>query len=327
MIIMTKSDPLKVVVTWRPDNLDQIKDCLEGTEVYDTTDREEMLSLIQDAEVAYVAAFDAQLFKRAKKLRWVHVASGGVENTLFPEIVSSDVTMTCVKTCFGTTAAEHAMAVMLLFSRQLHSDLRHRGDQSWDWEVLGALRVGGQWPIEVNGKTAGIIGLGVIGKEIAKRARCFGMKVLALTRQTRDELDYVDEWFTPEGLPRLLSLSDFVILAVPNTFRTRGMIGMNELSHMQRTAYFIDISGRPALYDLDAITKALVGKQIAGASLQLPVPSSDSTLWRLENLVICLHRMISREETDRVHELFCKNLQLYQRGLPLIGVVNKAEGY
>jgi D-2-hydroxyacid dehydrogenase (NADP+) len=326
-MIMTKSAPLKVIITWRPDNLDQIKNGFQGIEVYDTTNREEMLNLIQDAEIAYVAEFDAQLFKRAERLRWVHVASGGVENVLFPEIVSSDVTMTCVKTCFGITAAEHAMAVMLLFSRQLHSDLRHRRDASWDWEVPGALRAGGQWPIELNGKTAGIIGLGVIGKEIARRARCFGMKVLALTRQTRHEFDYVDEWFTPEGLPRLLSLSDFVILAVPNTSNTRGMIGVRELSLMRRRAYFLDISGRPALYDLDAIIKALENKQIAGASLQLPVPPSDSILWDLENLVICLHRIISMEETDRVHELFCKNLELYQQGLPLIGVVNKAQGY
>lgn len=324
---MSKSKSLKVVVTWRPDNLEQVKTCVEGIEVYDTVNREEMLSLIEDAEVAYVSGFDAQLFKRAKNLRWVHVAAGGVENAVFPEIVSSDVTMTCVKTCFGTTAAEHAMAVVLLFSRQLHSDLRYRSGESWDWEVPGALRVGGQWPIELSGKTAGIIGLGVIGKEIAKRARCFGMKVIALTRETREELDYVDEWFTPGELPSLLSLSDFVILAVPSTPRTRGMIGMKELGLMKRSAYFIDISGRPALYDLDAITKALDRKQIAGASLQLPVPPSDSNLLELENLVICLHRIVSREETDRVLALFCENLQLYQRGLPLIGVVNKAEGY
>lgn len=324
---MSKSASLKVLVTWRPDNLEQVKNCLEGIEVNDTVNREEMLSLIEDAEVAYVTGFDAQLFKRAKKLRWVHIAAGGVEKALFPEIISSEVTMTCVKTCFGTTAAEHALAVMLLFSRQLYSDLRHRPGTSWDWEVPGALRVGGQWPTELSGKTVGIIGLGVIGKEIAKRARCFGMTVLGLSRQTRDELDYVDERFTPQGLPSLLSLSDFVILAVPNTPKTRGMIGMKELSLMKRSAYFIDVSGRPALYDLDAITKALSGKQIAGASLQLPVCSFDSILLKLENLVICLHRIVSREETDRVLGLFCENLQRYHRGLPLIGVVNKAEGY
>ncbi|HZJ44185.1 MAG TPA: D-2-hydroxyacid dehydrogenase [Pyrinomonadaceae bacterium] len=324
---MSASDRLKVLVTWRPDNLEQIKNCLEGIEVHDTVNREEMLDLMEDAEVAYVAGFDAALFKRAKRLRWVHVAAGGVENALFPEIVLSDVTMTCVKSCFGTTAAEHAMSVALLFSRQLHTDLRHRPGNSWEWQVPGALRVGGEWPFELNGKTFGIIGLGVIGKEIAKRARCFGMKVLALTRQTQHELEYVDEWFKPEGLSSLLSLSDFVILAVPNTPSTRGMIGARELSLMKQSAYFIDVSGRPALYDLDAITEALDRKLIAGASLQLPLPPSDSNLWNYENLVICLHRIVSREETDRVLGLFCENLQFYQRGLPLIGVVNKAEGY
>ena len=96
---------------------------------------------------------------------------------------------------------------------------------------------------------------------------------------------------------------------------------------MKDNACFIDVSGRPALYDLEAVRRALVEKRIAGAALQLEVPAPDSALWGVENLLMSFHRVVTREEYQRCVELFCENLRRYCRGQPLLGLVDKSAGY
>jgi phosphoglycerate dehydrogenase-like enzyme len=319
--------PFVAVVSWIPEDLEKIQGCVEGLKVVISEDRDRLLETFSEAEVAFVGAFDAELLCVAKKLRWVHMGTGGVEGYLFPELVESSVTLTCSKPCFASTGAEHALASMLVFSRQLHVDLRTRPDHSWEWAVPGTLRKSGTWPTELNGKKIGILGMGVMGQEIARIARCFGMRVVGLARRTRVCPPYLDEILGSTELDSLLGSSDFVILSLPLTPETHGFFGAREVNEMKQTAYFIDISGRPALYDLDAITRALKEKRIAGASLQLELPPTDSPLWALDNLLMSFHRVISREEYARCTELFCENLRRYCEGRPLLGLVDKVAGY
>jgi phosphoglycerate dehydrogenase-like enzyme len=152
------------------------------------------------------------------------------------------------------------------------------------------------------------------------------MRVIGLARRSRPCPDYLDEVLMPGQLSRLLRGSDFVIVAVPNTPQTRGLIGENELRCMKETAYLIDVSGRPVLYDLDALMRALEEDWIAGASLQIQ-PPSDSPLWDLDNLLISFHRATSREQYDRFVEIFCENVRRYRLGQPLLGLVDKTAGY
>ena len=314
---MTDGASLMVVLSWRPPRgLERIQTCMEGIEVSVIEERDTLLERLADAEVAFAAHFDAEMLRIAKRLRWIHFASGGVESVLFPELVVSPVQLTCGKSSFDTPGAEYAMAVMLAFARRLDYDMRQRVHRTYEW-----------WePFDLKGKTVGLVGLGHIGREIAKKSRCFDMQVIGLARRPRVCPPYLDKVLVPDQLPHLLAASDFVVVAVPNTPETRGMIGETELRAMKETAYLVDVSGRSVLYDLDALIRALREGWIAGANLQME-PPPDSPLWDLDNLLISFHRATSQEQYDRFIELFCENLRRYRQGQPLLGLVDKVAGY
>jgi phosphoglycerate dehydrogenase-like enzyme len=314
---MTDDTSLKVVLTWKPPRgLDRIRAAAGGVEISMATDRDTLLERLVDAEVVFATHFDAEMLEVAQRLQWIHAASGGVASILFPELVASPVQLTCAKTTFDVPGAEYALSVMLAFARRLDYDMRQRPEQTFEWRE----------PFELKGKTVGVIGLGNIGQEIARKARCFDMQVVGLARRPRPCPPYLDRVLAADRLPELLAVADFVVVAVPNTPETRGVIGEAELRTMKETAYLIDVSGRPALYDLEALSRALREGWIAGASLQIN-PAPDSPLWELDRLLISFHRATSREQYDRFIELFCENLRRYQQGQPLLGIVNKEAGY
>lgn len=281
-----------------------------------TADRAEMLRLIPQADVVCVGEFDAELLAAAKRLRWVQALMGGVESVLFPELRESLIPLACCKECFAVPAAEHALALMLAFARRLEYDIRRRPLRTFEYRD----------PEELLGKTAGIIGTGNIGREIARRCRCFGMRVSGLARHGLLGDPDFDEVLPRPQLPRLLERSDFVIVAVPLTPETQQMIGAEELARMRPSAYLIDVSGRPALYHLDALEASLRSASIAGAALQI-VPEEGSSLWDLERLLIAFHRTTSPQEVERCFQLFADNLNRARRGEILRGLVNKQAGY
>jgi len=306
-----------LLFTWKPPfSLDRIQNAVEGLKVQVSDDPAEILKLLPDAEIVCVANWNAEMLRVAKKLRWVQAFSGGINGLLFPEFVVSPIPLTSLKGNFSLPAAEYAMGVMLAFSRRLEYDIRQRPQRTF---------VASE-PTELYGKTVGIVGLGSMGVEIAKRCRCFQMKVLAMASQPRKDVDLVDQWYPSDRLVQLLAASDYIVVAVPLTKLTHGMIGEHELTTMKPSAYLIDVSGRPAIYDLTALTRALQSRRIAGASLQM-VPEVNSPLWDLDNLILSFHRTVSREQMERSIETFCENLRRYSRGETLLGLVDKQAGY
>ena len=306
-----------LLFTWKPYfSIDRIRNTVEGLEVQVSDDPAEILKLLPDAEIACVADWNAEMLRAAKTLRWVQAFSGGVDSLLFPEFVVSPITLTSLKGNFSIPAAEYAMGVMLAFSRRLEYDIRQRSHRKF---VVSE-------PTELYAKTVGIIGLGNMGVEIAKRCRCFEMNVIAMDCQPRTDLDLVDQWYPPDRLGQLLAASDYVAVAVPLTELTTGMIGEHELAAMKPSAYLVDVSGRPAIYDIEALTRALRSRRIAGASLQM-VPAENSLLWELDNLILSFHRVVSREQMERIVEMFCENLRRYSRGESLLGLVDKKAGF
>lgn len=314
---MTQLTNLKVILTWRPERgMERIVEATQGLVLLVPEDREATLRHLVDADVAFAAGFDSEMLNAAPKLRWIHAVGGGVESLLFPELVSSSVILTCSSPCFDVPGAEYALATMLAFSRRLDYDMRQRPKRAYTWRD----------PFDLKGKTVGIIGLGHIGAEVAKRARAFGMRVVGITRTPRPLPDYVDELLAVDQLPQLMSASDFVVVAVPNSRQTRGIVGERMLRSMKQTAYLIDVSGRPALYDMEELTRALQERWIAGAALQI-VPEDDSPLWDLDNLIISYHRACSVEQYDACIALFCENLLRFRTDQPLLGMVDKVVGY
>lgn len=271
---------------------------------------------IRDADAACVDSLDPRVLSTARRLRWIHALMGGVESILSPQLRGSDITVTCCKECFAVPAAEYALAVMLAFTRRLEYDIRMRAGKRFIY----------QEPEELSGKTAAVIGMGNIGREVTKRCHCFGMRVIGVSRTARSAAFPADCVVTRDQLSRVLQESDYALVCVPLTAETTGLIGEHEISQMRSSAYLIDVSGRPALYDLHALEAALRSRRLAGANLQY-VPQDDSSLWSLDNLLLAFHRTTSRQEITRCYELLAINAARFQNGEPLSGTVDKKAGY
>ena len=322
----------KILVTWeawRDRILERaaVEQC-DGIEIVVSADRKTILKEVADAQVLQVGALDPEILARGRRLGWIHAMVGGAGHYLFPELVEGPIPLTCSKPCFGTAGAEHALAAMLLFSRRIHH-LRRPPMTQRDPGRDGELQ-----PFDLAGKTVGIIGLGHMGRAIARICSSLGMRVLGTARRQGRRVDSVDEFHPTDRLQDLLSASDFVVLAVPLTRATRGFMGRSQLRAMQPSAYLIDSSGRPPLFDYAALERALEERWIAGVCLQpsgqhpdVRMPEADSRFWSHPDLVVTPCRGTSREQEDAVLDLFFRNLELFRQGRPLEGLIDKRAGY
>jgi phosphoglycerate dehydrogenase-like enzyme len=296
----------------------QIRNISDRIEVAVARDNAAALKAVNSADVVY-GRFTKEMFLAAKKLRWIQTKSAGVDRLLFPELVNSDVVLTNAR-IHGTQIAEMIVAMMLVFMKKIHRFMQYKAQAKWQRQATD----------DLFGKTVGILGLGTIGSETARKAKCLGMKVVAFKKHQTPKPAYVDELLGPEGLARLLRQSDFVVVALPLTKETRHMIGEEQLQMMKPNAYIVNVS-RGAVVNTAALIKALKEGWIAGAGLdvfeQEPLPE-DSELWKLDNVVMTPH---VSGGTPRYDELavgvLCDNLRRYVEGKPLRNVVNKKAGY
>jgi phosphoglycerate dehydrogenase-like enzyme len=222
----------------------------------------------------------------------------------------------------STPIGEFVLQLMLMFSKQ--APLCFQLKQEKQWERLGTT--------VLRSRTVGIVGLGHIGREVARLGKAFGMKVMATRRSAGRAASarYVDVLLPPGQLTRLLSESDFVVICVPLTPETNGLIGEEELGAMKPSAYLINVA-RGKIVDEEALVKALQEKRIAGAGLDVfatePLPT-DSKLWELPNVILSPHISGGMEDySEQATGIFCENLKRYLRGERLINVVSKEKGY
>ncbi len=263
-----------------------------------------------------------EVFRMAPQARWIHSSSVGLDTLLFPELIASPVILTNARGPYSASLGEFAIAAMLFFAKDLRRMVRSQGAGHWD-------------PFDVEmleGKVAGLLGFGSIGREVARRARGLGMRVLAVRRQPRlynmDPL--VDREYAPEHRNEVLAGSDYVVLTTPLTPETRGMIGEAELAVMKPGAVLINI-GRGPVVDEAALIRALEEHRIRGAALdvfdQEPLPEGHP-FWRMENVLLSPH---AADHTagwlDRSMELFIENFKRFTKGEPLLNVVDKQRGY
>lgn len=290
---------------------------------------EEFLAEAADAEVALGSYGGGQggsfqrLLRGAPKLRWVHTSSAGVDPLLVPEFLESDVILTCGKgEVVGSLLAEHAFALMLSLTRSVALAIR---EGRWDRGGKAS-----RSPYEVRGKTMGIVGFGGTGRELASRAAAFGMRVLAVKRSPAEAPSGVEALWTYDRLPDLLAESDVVVMTVPLTEETQGMIGEPELRQMKSSALLITV-GRGETVQMEPLVQALSEGWIGGAGLDvLPEEplSDDSPLWKLPNVIITPHSAgNSPQRAVRNLELVIANLERFLKGEPLLNVVDRAARY
>lgn len=279
----------------------------------------------RDAEIFFAWGLEGHVVERvvkvAEKLRWFHLLSAGVESLMFPALRNSDVVITNARGIFSIPIAESVLAVLLYVAKNLKQNITNAEKRHWE-------RLPRQ---ELYGTTAGILGLGSIGSEIARRLACFGVHVIGLKRRPSDMPDApVGEVFSPDQIIRFLSQSDWVIICAALTPETRKMVGREELKSMKSSAWLVNIA-RGEIIDERVLLEALDEAWISGACLDAfshePLPD-DSPFWCHPKVVVTPHNSGTSNRTpERSLALALDNFDRYMKGEPLRNIVDKQAGY
>ena len=260
------------------------------------------------------------LVEQMPNLRWLHVTRGGLNAYLTPLVKARPIQVTGSKGIHGTVFSEFALACIFALAKKLPECLEAQTQRKWQKLV----------PVEVKGKTLGIVGLGTAGTELARKAKVLGLRVIATKRTPTPKPDYVDALGAPEFLSQLLAESDFVVLLLASVPSTINIIGELELRSMKKSAYLINLTGGQAIEE-KLLVRALKENWIAGAALDAfarqPLPE-DSELWNLPNVIISPRiGGLTEQKWSPLLPIFIDNLKRFVAGEPLRNLVNKDLGY
>ena len=291
----------------------------------DAWDRDELRRVLPDADVAFTPFVDRDIFASASRLRWVQSPAVGVGSLMFPELLASPVVLTSARGIRARSIAEHVLGVTIALARLIPATLRAQAEHRWAQEELETETR------TLQGKRMGIVGLGAIGVEVVKIAAPFGFRITAIRRRAgQAPPDGVEAVWTPDRLPDLLAQSDVVVLAAPHTPETKRLIGREQIDRMKRGALLVNIA-RGKLVDDAALIEALRDGRLGGAALdvfsQEPLEPS-SPYWDLPNVIITPHTSgAMKDYWTPLVALFADNLRRFEKGEPLLNVVDKVAGY
>jgi glyoxylate/hydroxypyruvate reductase A len=290
-------------------------DRLPGAEIRSATRPEEASDFIGEAEIIFSWQIPDDLLKKAKRLRWFASMAAGNEGLVNNPHLSEKVVLTKT-TIYGEMIAEYVFAYLLYFGREVEIYLRDQKEKTWNRRR----------PVRLRGKVMGILGLGSVGKEIAKRGKQFGMSVLGVKRNP-EPVENVDQVFRPEGIGRLIPRVDILVIALPLTPETTHLLGEKELLLMKEGALLFSI-GRGKTIDEKALVKILKTNRIQ-AVLDVfetePLPP-ESELWDLKNVVITPH-VSGVNIPEEISEGFIQNYHRWIKGEPMIGLIDRNKGY
>jgi phosphoglycerate dehydrogenase-like enzyme len=279
--------------------------------------------------------------EEAPRLRWIQLNSAGAEAALsHSTYLHSPIQLTNLSGIHAVPIAEHVFTVLLSWRHRLPRMLEWQSEAFWPRqdEVRRVMDFD-----ELYGQTLGVVGYGSIGRHVARIARAFGMRVLALHRgDDHRDRGYVvpgtgdpegtlpERFFSPRELHALLAESDVVVLALPATAATDGFIQEAALLAMKPSAFLVNV-GRGNAIDEVALQRALAEGWLAGAALDVvrhePLPA-DHWLWQAPNVMVTPHVSgISPRYEERSAELFAENLRRYIAGAPLLNLVEPQRGY
>ena len=284
------------------------------------------LQELPDAD-AFIGDITSEQVRAGKNLKWVGVMSAGVEGVLFPadgsgDLRNSAITLTNNKIVQGPEIADHALAMLLMLSRDLYALYRNDQQEVWNPRTFHG--------IELSGKTAVIVGVGGIGTQIAIRANAFGMTVIGVDPEDKPFLPFVSRFVKPDQLDEVIPQADVVFISAPDTPKSHKMMGAHEFELMKSNSYFIAVS-RGGIYDMNGLVKALDERRLAGAGVDVtdpePLPQGHP-LWKFPNAIITPH-IAGRSDRDHARMLgtITENLHRFVEGKPLINVVDKQKGY
>ena len=289
---------------------------------YDTLPEE-----LPDTDIFVGYSLRAKQLKDAKKLKWLHSTAAGVAQLMYPELRDSEILVTNPSGVFSVPMAEHTMGLLLALARNFPDSVRQQDRAIWSQQDLWDKP---QHLGEVNGQVLLIVGYGSIGRELAKRAKAFEMRVWGVTRSGEGEGSYVEKIFSAAQLHEALPEADYVVVAAPETADTKNLIGAKEIAKMKRGARLINVS-RGSLVDQKELISALEKGTLAGAAIDVaeiePLPE-DSPLWQAPNLFITPHTSaLSDRLWQRQAALLVALLERWFDGREMFNRVDLARGY
>jgi phosphoglycerate dehydrogenase-like enzyme len=306
----------------------RIEERFPGVRVISVEDEAELSRALAEAEVFTGWRLPREDFKRARRLRWIHSASAGVEAMLYPElVVSDDVVLTNSAGLHARSIPEHVLGQMLVLARNFHEAVRLQQRGEWNrYQVIAH----GATIRELHGGRLAILGAGAIGRHLARLAAAFGMHVRVMRRDPARPVEGAETVVGPDRLAELLPWADWVVCALPLTPETRGIIGAEALAAMRPDAFLINV-GRGESVEEEALVQALRRGGIAGAALDAfeeePLPPSHR-FWSLPNLLITPHVSgYMAGYFEKMLALFEDNLERFLAKRPLRNVVDKHLGY
>ena len=314
------NDPLNVLVYLRESNA-RYRERLTDSDVVQYTfceSEEEVRQSIEDANVILGSiSFPAHLLLSASQLQWIQVTGAGVDAFLAKQALPDGVMLTRADVSFGDQIAEYVLGHLLAIMQQLRSVIRLQEAHTWESVDVEFLK----------GRTMGIAGTGSIGQAIANRARGMGMRILGLA-STRREIQGFESVYAPDDLAAFLSPLDVLVICLPLTENTRGLIGVEQLALLRKSAILVNIA-RGAVVDEAALINALQHRRLRAAILdvfeQEPLPTTHP-LWSLDNVTITSHHA-GLNIPDDIIDFFLENLDRFQSGNRLNGLVDEARGY
>lgn len=275
---------------------------------------------LPQADVMLAFKFPAADFSKAKKLRWYQSTAAGVDAAVAIRERLGDLIVTNARGIHGEMIADYVMAGITMLHWDFPDLLKQQQRRKWTR----------QFATPLSEHTVGIVGLGSIGSTIARRAKSAGMTVLGMKRETSRPINNVDQLFSPSDLDNMLPQCDFVVLAVPATPETVGLIAGPRLRKMRRSAYLVNIARGNVVVEKDLI-EALESGTIAGAMLDVfetePLPEV-SPLWTMPKVIVTPHMSgTTADYASRVFKIFEDNLQRFIEERPLKNVVDLSRGY
>jgi phosphoglycerate dehydrogenase-like enzyme len=278
-------------------------------------------------EAAYTWILKDHELAQAPKLRWVHTSAVAVETLCLPELFARDIVVSNTRGVQAVPIAEHVMAVALALAKQIPFVIDNQRQARWAQNEF----MGDRLPWLMKGRTLGLIGVGTIGSEIAKRAEAFGMRVIALRRRPAyGTIGHVERVYGKEDLDDFLGQCHVLVICAPLTPETHAMMGAAQFARLPKGAIAINV-GRAKIIDTDALMASLESGHLGGASLdvfpQEPLPP-EHPLWNTPNMILTPHTSGFRQgHWDEVVELFGDNLDRWLRKEPLKFRIEPELGY
>ena len=240
---------------------------------------------------------------------WIHTTQAGVDGFPFEDYESRGIVLTNSTGLHGDSVGDTTVGLMLALARRIHEFVANQRERRWqfpEWDAAFTLP----------GERVCVVGLGTVGSAVAERCAALGMEVSGV-RRSPEPVDGVDTLYPPEEFDAAIEDARFVVLCVPLTEGTRGLIGERELERMREDSYLVNVA-RGAVVDEDALVEALREGTVAGAALDVfaeePLPE-DSPLWDMDDVIVTPHAAVANREFYRdIADLVRGNVRRIEAG-------------